>query len=64
MPEPARGARSRSAHEGSCRRARVWVGGAGLARLGQLVCWLADPGNGLMDPSLRVMNNVYVYIYI
>jgi hypothetical protein len=35
----------------------------GLARLGQLVCWLADPGDGLIDLSPRVMNSMYVYIY-
>jgi hypothetical protein len=35
-----------------------------LVWLARLAGWLADPGNGPMDPSHRVMNNVIIYFII
>jgi hypothetical protein len=35
----------------------------GFGGMGQLTR-LTDPGDGLMGPSYRVINNVYIYMYI
>jgi hypothetical protein len=32
------------------------------AKLTGLVDWLVGPGDGLINPSPKVMNNVYIYI--
>jgi hypothetical protein len=55
--------RGRLARSGRAELIDAFRARGGFGGMGQLTR-LTDPGDGLMGPSYRVINNVYIYICI